>query len=57
MRPFCRLLEKDVAFVFDEACLDAFIKIKKRLISTPIMIAPDWNIPFEITCNTSDFSI
>ena len=56
-RPLCRLFEKDEAFVFDEACLDAFIEIKKRLISAPIMIALDWNIPFEIMYVTSDFSI
>ena len=56
VRPLCRLLEKDAAFVFDEDFLDAFIEIKKRLILAPIMIAPDWNIPFEITCDASDFS-
>ena len=57
VRPLCRLLEKDAAFVFDEACLDAFIEIKKRLILFLIMIAPDWNIPFEIMCDANDFAI
>ena len=55
VRPLCRLLEKDAAFVFDEACLDAFIEIKKRLITAPI--ASDWNVPFEIMCDASDFAI
>ena len=41
VRPLCILLEKDATFVFDGVCLDAFMKIKERLISAPIMIAPD----------------
>ena len=57
VRPLCRLLEKDATFVFDEACLDAFIEIKKRLIAAPIMVAPDWNAPFEIMCDANDFAI
>ena len=57
VRPLCRLLEKDATFVFDEVCLDAFMELKKRLISAPIMIVLDWNLPFEIMCDTSDFSI
>ena len=48
VRPLCRFLEKDATFVFDESCLDAFMEIKKRLISAPIMIAPDWNIPLKL---------
>ena len=49
VRPLCRLLERDEVFMFDESYLYAFIEIKKRLISTPIMISLDWDIPFEIT--------
>jgi len=40
-RPLIRLLCKEVAFVFDEKCLDAFKKIKKELVSAPIVQAPD----------------
>ena len=57
VRPSCRLLEKDTTFVFDKAYRHAFIEIKKRLISTSIIIAPDWNIPFDIMCDASDFAI
>ena len=32
-RPLCNLLAKDVAFVFDEACLEAFEKLKVLLTS------------------------
>ena len=36
-RPLCKLLEKDTLFSFDEACIEAFNEIKKRLIFAPIM--------------------
>ena len=37
----CKLLEKDFVFAFDEACVEAFNEIKKRLIFAPIMSTPD----------------
>ena len=33
------------------------MELKKRLISTLIMIAPDWSLRFEIMCDASDFAI
>ena len=56
VRSLCKLLEKDV-FAVDEACIKAFNEIKKRLISSPIMSAPDWILLFEITCEVSDYTI
>ena len=41
MRPLCKLLEKDVVFAFNEACIEAFNEIKKRLIFAPIMSTLD----------------
>ena len=43
--------------MFDDACLEAFVDIKNKLISAPIMSAPNWNLPFEIMCDASDFAI
>ena len=57
VRPLCKLLEKDLVFAFDEACIEAFNEIKKRLISTPIMSAPNWSLPFDIMCDESDYAI
>ncbi|XP_070034972.1 uncharacterized mitochondrial protein AtMg00860-like [Nicotiana tomentosiformis] len=37
----CRLLEKDVSFKFDDACLNAFKELKKKLVSARIIVAPD----------------
>ena len=45
-KPLTQLLQKDVPFIFDEECEDAFRKIKQSLISAPIMQSPDW--PFQI---------
>ncbi|CAN1821810.1 Retrovirus-related Pol polyprotein from transposon opus [Linum perenne] len=52
-----KLLEKDVPFVFDKACLEAFEILKTRLTTAPILTAPDWNLPFEIMCDASDFVV
>ena len=52
-----RLLEKDAPFEFDEACLTAFDLLKQKLTQAPIMITPDWNLPFEIMCDASDSAV
>jgi hypothetical protein len=56
-KPLTRLLQKDVEYDFDEECLHASRTLKKSLISTPIMQPPDWNLPFEIMCDTSDYAV
>ncbi|XP_058213682.1 uncharacterized protein LOC131325434 [Rhododendron vialii] len=56
-RPLCELLAKDAPFVFDEACLQAFEKLRALLSSAPIMQSPDWNLPFEIMCDASDYAV
>jgi hypothetical protein len=56
-RPLCSLLAKDIPFHFDEACHEAFQKLWALLSSAPIMKPPDWSLPFEIKCDTSDFAV
>jgi hypothetical protein len=56
-RPLCSLLAKDIPFNFDEACHEAFQKLRSLLSSTPIMKPPDWSLPFEIMCDASDFAV
>ena len=31
--------------------------LKDKLISAPIVVAPDWSFPFELMCDASDFAI
>ncbi|PIN21729.1 DNA-directed DNA polymerase [Handroanthus impetiginosus] len=56
-KSLCNLLEKDIPFKFDDACLDAFNDLKGRLISAPIITVLDWSFPFELMCDASDFTI
>ncbi|GJR55625.1 reverse transcriptase domain-containing protein [Tanacetum coccineum] len=35
----------------------AFETLKKKLTEAPILIAPDWDLPFELMCDARDFSI
>ncbi|KAI5313665.1 hypothetical protein L3X38_042841 [Prunus dulcis] len=39
-QPLSRLMKKDVPFVWDEACHNAFESIKKYLLSSPLLGAP-----------------
>lgn len=56
-RPLCRLLQKEVAFDFDDECKLAFEKLKELLTSAPVMTPPDWNEPFELMCDASDYAV
>ena len=57
VRPLTRLLEKDVPYTFDEECFKAFNMLKKKLTQAPIMVSPDWTLPFELMCDASDFAV
>nr|GEX66264.1 DNA-directed DNA polymerase [Tanacetum cinerariifolium] len=35
----------------------AFQTLKRKLTEAPILIAPDWDMPFELMCDASDFAI
>ncbi|GJY78107.1 reverse transcriptase domain-containing protein [Tanacetum coccineum] len=35
----------------------AFEMLKKKLTEAPILITPDWDLPFELMCHASDFAI
>nr|GEU95948.1 reverse transcriptase domain-containing protein [Tanacetum cinerariifolium] len=56
-RPMTHLLEKNTSFIFFEVCIKAFQILKKKLTEAPILIAPNWDLPFELMCDASDFAI
>ncbi|GJY75895.1 reverse transcriptase domain-containing protein, partial [Tanacetum coccineum] len=56
-RPMTHLLEKETPFVFSKDCIDAFETLKKKLTEAPILVVPDWNLPFKLMCDASDFAI
>ena len=56
-KPLSNLLVQGVPSDFDDQCLKAFLFLKEKLVSTPIIVAPDWNLPFELMCDASDYAI
>ena len=37
--------------------MNAFELLKKKLTSAPIVVTPDWNLPFELMCDAIDFAV
>nr|GEW90092.1 reverse transcriptase domain-containing protein [Tanacetum cinerariifolium] len=56
-RPMTHLIEKETPFFFSEECIESFNTLKRKLTEAPILIAPDWDLPFELMCDASDFAI
>nr|GEY99453.1 hypothetical protein [Tanacetum cinerariifolium] len=48
---------KGPTFVFSKDCIAAFETLKKKLTKAPILVVPDWNIPFKVMCDACDFAI
>ncbi|CAM8988278.1 unnamed protein product [Rhodiola kirilowii] len=55
--PLSNLLQKDVPFEFIDPCRAAFDMLKQALTSKPIIRASEWDQPFEIMCNASDYAV
>ncbi|GKA79707.1 reverse transcriptase domain-containing protein [Tanacetum coccineum] len=55
-KPMTKLLMKDTKFDFSDDFKKAFNILKEKLTTAPIIISPDWNIPFELMCDASDFA-
>ncbi|GJV44964.1 reverse transcriptase domain-containing protein [Tanacetum coccineum] len=55
--PMTHLLEKDTPFFFSKECIESFNILKKKLTEAPILVAPDWDLPFEIMCDASDYAV
>nr|GFA61150.1 reverse transcriptase domain-containing protein [Tanacetum cinerariifolium] len=56
-RPITCLLKKDTSFFFSKECVEAFQTLKRKLTEAPILIALDWDFPFELMYDASDFAI
>lgn len=48
---------KDVKFILDDKCRQAFKHLKQTLIFAPIMQPPNWSQPFKIMCDASDYAV
>ncbi|GJS64862.1 reverse transcriptase domain-containing protein [Tanacetum coccineum] len=56
-RPLTKLLEKDTPFEFNDECHNAFKLVKEKLTCAPVIVSPNWNLPFELRCDASDFAV
>ncbi|GKF97030.1 reverse transcriptase domain-containing protein, partial [Tanacetum coccineum] len=56
-RPLIKLLEKDTLFEFDDECRRAFESFKEKLTCAPVIVSPNWNLPFKLMYDASDFAI
>nr|GFA00631.1 DNA-directed DNA polymerase [Tanacetum cinerariifolium] len=56
-RPMTHLLKKNSPFIFSNECIQAFRTLKDKLTEAPILIAPNWDQPFELMCDASDYAV
>ena len=52
-----KLLQKDIDFVFDQPCKEAFKELMKRLTTYRIMQPLDSELPFELMCDASNYAL
>lgn len=48
--------DKGIA-AWNEECSQSFEELKQTLISAPVLIAPDWDKPFELHVDTSQYAV
>nr|GFA97090.1 reverse transcriptase domain-containing protein [Tanacetum cinerariifolium] len=56
-RPMTHLLEKNSPFIFSNECIQEFRTLKDKLIEASILIAQNWDKPFEFMCDASDYAV
>ncbi|CAM8931970.1 unnamed protein product [Rhodiola kirilowii] len=55
-KPLTDLLCQEAEFIFIDSCLNAN-NLKTALTSASIVQPPDWELPFELMCDASDFAV
>ena len=56
-KPLTTLLCKDKDFIINEEGRRAFVMLKNALIEAPILQCSDWDLPFEIMYDASDYAV
>lgn len=52
-KPMTELLKKDTKFKWTEECEASFQELKKRLVTSPVLILPDQTKDYEVYCDAS----
>ena len=52
-QPMTKLVQKEVKFVWNLACEEAFQALKKFLTTAPVLAQPDIDRPFDVYCDAS----
>jgi len=55
--PLTQLTRKGQAYVWDSKCENSFLKLKKRLTSTPVLILPNPKESFFVYCDASKMGL
>ncbi|KAL6329465.1 hypothetical protein AAG906_021160 [Vitis piasezkii] len=55
--PLPTTVKGDAKFVWNDRCQRSFEELKLLLTTTPIVRAPNRQLPFEVMCDASDFAI
>lgn len=56
--PLNKLTSKKLkTFIWSDEANEAFIKLKNCLVSTPVLSCPDFDLPFAVHCDASNFGI
>ncbi|GJV53027.1 reverse transcriptase domain-containing protein [Tanacetum coccineum] len=56
-RPMTQLLMKDAKFDFLDECIKSFDIFQDKLITAPVIIAPNWDLDFELMYDASDYAV
>ncbi|GKA33558.1 reverse transcriptase domain-containing protein [Tanacetum coccineum] len=56
-RPLTKFLKKDTPFEFNKECNNKFELLKEKLTCAPVIVSPNWSLPFELICDASDFVV
>ena len=56
-KPLTTLLCEDKDFIINEEGKHAFRMLKQALIEAPILQSPNWDLPFKIMCDASDYAV
>ena len=56
-KPLTSLLCQEKDFIIEEKGKHAFMQLKQALVEAPILQSRNWDFPFDIMCDASDFAV